>query len=178
MSNSALKWFQTYLSSRKAEVYINSSKSQPLHLDFSVPQGSICGPVLCNVYSSTLENFIKEAGMSLLGYADDHSAFDNFNPKNKIEEHHVIHKLEAVLENINDWMNLNRLKLNPSKTEFVIFGSRQMLPLSSVASIDVVGENVPRSTCVKYLGCYLDEHLRPILCKDQNSVATTCHRFL
>lgn len=46
---------------------------------------------------------------------------------------------------------MNRLKLNPSKTEFVLFGSQQMLSLSSCS--------VNSFLCIKYLGCYLDEHL-------------------
>jgi hypothetical protein len=145
---------------------MNSSKSQPLHLDFSLPQDNRCGPVLYNVYSSTLQNFIRESIISLLGYADDHfafdsfnSRFDSFNPRNMIEKYHAICNSEAILLNINVWMNLNRLKLNLSKTEFVVFESRQMLPCSSLTSLDVVEENVRRSTYVKYFGCYLDQHL-------------------
>ena len=60
---------------------------------------------------------------------------------------------------INNWMNLNRLKLNPSKTEFILFGSQQMVSISSSNSINVVGANVNTSPCIKYLGCYLDKHL-------------------
>lgn len=159
VSESALDWFQSYLSSRRAEVHINTSKSQPRYLDFSVPQGSICGPVLYTVYASTLQQFIKDSGVLLLGYADDHSAYDSFNPKAIADEKRVITNLENVLVNINDWMNLNRLKLNPSKTEFVLFGSPQMLSLSSSTSINVVGASVNSSVCIKNLGCYLDEHL-------------------
>uniref|UniRef100_A0A8W8LXB8 Reverse transcriptase domain-containing protein n=1 Tax=Magallana gigas TaxID=29159 RepID=A0A8W8LXB8_MAGGI len=98
-------------------------------------------------------------GYRILGYADDHSAYDSFNPKAIADEKHVITNLENVLVNINDWMNLNRLKLNPSKTKFVLFGSPQMLSLSSSTSINVVGASVNSSVCIKYLGCYLDEHL-------------------
>ena len=117
VSEVALHWFQSYLSFRKAEVHINASKSQPRCLDFSVPQGSICGPVLYIVYASTLQHYIKDSGVSLLGYADDHSAYDSFNPKIFADEKRVTTNLEKVLVTINDWMNLNRLKLNPSKTE-------------------------------------------------------------
>jgi hypothetical protein len=91
VSDSALEWFKTYLSPRTAEVHINSSKSEPRNLEFSVPQG-ICGPVLYTVYASTLQHFIKDSGISLLGYADDHSAYDSFHPKSIDEEQRVIKK--------------------------------------------------------------------------------------
>ena len=96
--------------------------------------------------------------MSLLGYADDHSAYDSFNPKIFAYEKRVTTNLEKVLVTINDWMNLNRLKLNPSKTEFVLFG-KQMLSLSSSISLHVVDIDINSSPCIKYLGCYLDENL-------------------
>ncbi|XP_062599561.1 uncharacterized protein LOC134261111 [Saccostrea cucullata] len=123
VSEVALHWFQSYLSFRKAEVHINASKSQPRFLNFSVPQGSICGPVLYTVYASTLQHYIKDSGVSLLGYADDHSAYDSFNPKSFADEKRVTTNLEKALVTINDWMNLNKLKLNPSKTEFSLVTS-------------------------------------------------------
>jgi hypothetical protein len=152
VSDSALEWFKTYLSPRTVEVHINSSKSEPRNLEFSVPQGSICGPVLYTVYASTLQHFIKDYGILLLGYADDHSAYDSFHPKSIEEE-------QAVLVDINNWMNLNRLKLNPSKKVFILFGSQQMVSISSSNSITIFDANVNTSPCIKYLGCFLDEHL-------------------
>ena len=75
---------------RMAEVHINVSKSQLLNLEFSVLQRSICRSVLYTVYASTLQQFIKESGVSLLCYADDHSAYDSFNPKIFEKEKRVI----------------------------------------------------------------------------------------
>ena len=57
----ARKWFDSYLSPRQFQVNIDKAYSEPLDLDFSVPQGT--------------------------------------------------------------WMDVNRLKLNSSKTEFILFGS-------------------------------------------------------
>ena len=39
----------------------------------------------------------------------------------------TIHELQESTIAINDWMNSNRLKMNASKTEFILFGSRQQL---------------------------------------------------
>ena len=98
VSNNALSWFKTYLSPRMAEVHVNSSSSEAKKLDFSVPQGSICGPVLYTAYASTLDNYIKDSNVSLVGYADDHSAYDSFNPNNIQNEYYVVQNLEHTLE--------------------------------------------------------------------------------
>ena len=159
VSNNALSWFKTYLSPRMAEVHVNSSSSEAKKLDFSVPQGSICGPVLYTAYASTLENYIKDSNVSLVGYADDHSAYDSFNPNNIQNEYYVVQNLEHTLESVNNWMHLNRLKLNPSKTEFILFGSQQQLAKCNTNAITVVDATVKMSDSIKYLGAHLDKQL-------------------
>lgn len=69
VSESVLSWFKTYLSPRMAEVHIKVSKSQLVDLEFSVPLRSICGPVLYTVYVVLYRIFIKDSGVSHLGYA-------------------------------------------------------------------------------------------------------------
>ena len=61
--------------------------------------------------------------------------------------------------NVNTWMNLNHLKLNPDKTEFILFGSRQQLNKCKSKEISVVDAVVGWSNCIKYLGRYLDEQM-------------------
>ena len=43
------------------------------------------------------------------------------------DELDTITKLEECMTNIKSWMDQTRLKMNPSKTEFINFGSRQQL---------------------------------------------------
>ena len=73
-----------------AEVHVNSSRSEAKKLDFSVPQGSICGPVLYTAYACTLENYIKDSNGSLVGYADNHSTYDSFNLNSIPNEVYVV----------------------------------------------------------------------------------------
>ena len=56
-------------------------------------------------------------------------------------------------------MNENRLKMNDSTTEFIIFGTRQQKSKITTSCIDVNNIQVSKSRCVKYLGAYLDESL-------------------
>ena len=102
--------------------------------DFSVPQGSFAGPVLYSIYASTLQTVIPE-GNDLNGFADDYNVKKAFKAGNKVDEEEVISDLEMCTTRINNWMNVNRLKMNMDKTEFILFGSRYHLPKCETSSI-------------------------------------------
>ena len=61
------------------------------------------------------------------GFTDDHSVNKLFNPNDRDEELRTTELLESSLGNINSWMNLNRLQMNTSKTEFMMIGSEKQL---------------------------------------------------
>ena len=52
------------------------------------------------------------------------------------------------------------LKINPSKTEFIYFGSSHQLKQCSIENLDVAGDLILRSHPIRYLGTYLDENLK------------------
>ena len=57
-------------------------------------------------------------------------------------------------------MNENRLKLNQSKTEFMMIGSTRQLQKMSYDSISVDGEKIVAKPFVRNLGAWFDEDLR------------------
>ena len=154
-----LEWLDSYLRPRHAVVQIHDTQSQPAQLDFSVPQGSICGPVLYNVYASTLNQHIENFNISIMGYADDHSVYDSFHANSRDEENLTITNLENCLAEINDWMKKNRLKMNTEKTEFILFGNRVQINKCHTSSIKVTDSVVPKTQILKYLGVHLDDSL-------------------
>ena len=64
--------------------------------------------------------------------------------------------MEECLKDVKIWMCKNRLNMNNGKTEFIYFGSRQMLSLCNAEEIDVQGTKSSRSNIVRYLGALLD----------------------
>ena len=159
-TNLAINWFKTYLYPRKFIVDIDGHHSKEINLKFSVPQGSLAGPILYLAYASTLRYVIPDTNMiNINGYADDHSLNKNFRTNNRIEEIHMIRSLELCMNDIKDWMDINRLKMNATKTEFIMFGSKKQLQKCTTESLKVNNDIVPTSETIKYLGTWLDQHL-------------------
>jgi len=158
ISNTALDWFSSYLYPRSCKVNVGEKYSNEKDLHFSVPQGSCMGPVLYLAYASTLQDVIP-SHIDLHGYADDHAVKLSFKANDLAAQHDTINQLQRCLQDINEWMNMNRLKMNASKTEFIIFSSRQHLKGNMATQINVCEAVVERTQKIKYLGTTLDESL-------------------
>ena len=167
VKGTALEWFSNYLDNRTSSVMVNSSQSSFQSVDFSVPQGSLLGPVLYSVYASTLQYIIPDQ-FELHAYADDH-AIKQSHTANAYEAKLVNSQMSQTMQKVKIWMDMNRLKLNESKTEFIMFGSKQMVDRCQVDSLTVNGMSIDCSTSIKYLGVFLDQSLTL-----KKQVATKC----
>ena len=132
--------------------------SAPRELSFSVPQGSCARPVLYLAYASTLEKEVSQ-NIGIHGYADDHALRKTFSANSRVEENMAIKDMEDSSINIKSWMDANRLKMNGSKTEFIMFGHHKQLQKFITSSFNIDGDSVNRLHIVKYLGALLDEEL-------------------
>ena len=66
-------------------------------------------------------------------------------------------KLNRCLDDVKEWMSTSKLKLNPDKSEFIIFGSkRQRDKLKSCFPIDILGNSICPTDAVKNLGVWFD----------------------
>ena len=76
--------------------------------------------------------------------------------------------------NIASWMDTMHLKLNPDKTEFIMFGYRNQLDKCKTSYVTISGSTIPESPSVKYLGVTLDKNLNlkeHILTKCKSAIA-------
>ena len=158
ITNKALKWFQEYLSDRSIAVEINGAISSELALPFSVPQGSCAGPVLFNLYISTLYQTLQEkgSGSEVIGYADDTSMYKSYPADIVEKETATVEDLEIDIKLTKKWMAENRLKMNDTKTEYIVFGNNVQLAKSHHQGIRIGEETIMKSNTIRLLGVHLD----------------------
>ena len=91
-------------------------------------QGSVLGPLLFLIYINDLPNISNKLTFFL--FADDTNIYYESNDLKELEK-----TINKELKLLSQWLNLNRLSLNVSKTNFVIFRSSQKLPTHNVVLI-------------------------------------------
>lgn len=117
----------------------------------SVPQGSILGPLLFNLYINDLPVAIKNPSSSLTLYADDVSLIASGKQPTLTKE-----VVTTSLDSVSKWLSTNSLKLNNKKTELMAFGNRG----TEVRDVDVCGDTIRPTDKLKFLGLHLDPSLK------------------
>ena len=81
-----------------------------------MPQGSILGPLLFNIFINDL--FISITKSEVCNFADDNTLYSS----NKYLDH-AFNTLCCDLNNVLDWFKFNSLKANPDKFQFMVLGA-------------------------------------------------------
>ena len=89
-------------------------------------------------------------------YADDTQLYISFKCKQPLE---AISKVNSCLSDIRRWMITNKLKINDSKTEFIVFRSPQLRCDLSGLSVNVGESQITQSLKVRDLGVTFDQFL-------------------
>ena len=84
VTDTALVWFQSYLSNRKQCVVIENYFSDEFKLSCKIPQGSCLGPVLFLLYGSKLFEVIRKHFPSAHAVADDTQIYFSFKPESQL----------------------------------------------------------------------------------------------
>ena len=160
-ADTPLKWFESYLHNRQQHVFFNGCYSTPKTLETGVPQGSILGPLLFLIYMNDLKEACNRFFPIL--YADDTGLVSSLC--SFLHDEDVSNTCE-ISRNINDelycvqeWLNVNRLSLNVSKTKYMIFHHRQRKIDGFIPDIRINDSPIERVTDYNFLGLQIDQHL-------------------
>ena len=67
--------------------------------------------------------------------------------------------MEQCISDISTWMEGMKLKLNHSKTEYILIGTLQQLAKCTNRAINIGGNDIHALNCVHNLGAYFDKHM-------------------
>jgi len=146
-------WFKSYLTDRKQYVSIGGVDSDYTTTEHGVPQGSVLGPLLFLIYINDLHQCIKNS--STFHFADDTNLL--YVPPKRIRNKNIVRRLNIDLKALNNWLTSNKISLNSSKTELIVFREKNT-PIPKL-NLKLNGTKLEPKSEIKYLGLIIDEHL-------------------
>ena len=145
LDHGSLSFIHSYLSHRKQRTKVNSSYSDFAEIIFGVPQGSILGPLLFNIYICDL--FFEDINLDVANYADDTTPYSSGCDFNTI-----LNNLQKGVEKIFEWFLENGLKANADKCHL-------LLSSKDHAKIEIANYPVYNIDRVKLLGVHIEGKL-------------------
>ena len=162
--NESLAYVYSYLSNRKQRTKINTSLSEWADITTGVPQGSILGPLLFNIYINDIFYFVNKC--DLANYADDTTPYTTDTSIDSL--------LQCLYEDTSillKWFKDNHLQMNPDKCKLLISNK------SKDISLILENETIECSNSVKLLGITIDNKLdfNEHVCKLCKKVSSKLH---
>ena len=143
----SIKTINSYLKNRWQRVKVNDSFSQWTELLLGVPQGSVLGPLLFNIYLNDLIWFIDNG--EVCNYADDTTPYSCGNDLDVLKSN-----LETDCLNAINWFKDNYMRLNTSKCKLLVGGRKD-----HTLNINVGDSNIEESKEVDLLGVLINGDL-------------------
>ena len=149
LAEHSVNLMSSYLSDRRQQIKISSVVSSWAQIKKGVPQGSILGPLLFNVFINDIFYFVEKC--ILYNYADD-----NTLSLHTTDFDLLLEGLQHDSKILIDWFSFNCMKANPDKFQAIAVGKRTSLrnPTFNVNNSVISCEDV-----VKLLGVDIDCNL-------------------
>ena len=144
----ALEMVKNYLSNRKQRVKINTSFSSWSDLLMGVPQGSVLGPLLFNIYLNDL--FWINEFTEVCNLADDTTLYSS-----DMELKTLIRNLEHDSVLFIEWFESNYMKLNADKCHLLVAGHKHEYIYANIGDA-CIGESKEQ----RLLGVTIDNKLK------------------
>ena len=144
VEKNSLQLLKSYLTNRYQRTRVGSSFSEWLEIILGVPQRSILGPLLFNIFINDLLNIVEKT--SICNFADDNTIYSCTNTVKN-----VMSNLQDDLVKVLSWFSSNHLVANPEKFQMMFLGCK-----NDDLTIKVGNITIKSSDSVKLLGVTLD----------------------
>ncbi len=162
-----LNWVRSYLERRQQFVVMDGYMSEHLDIMCGVPQGSVLGPVLFNIYINDICHVSKS--LKFILFADDTNILITGENLQQL-----LSTLTIEISQLKKWFDSNKLSLNLTKTKIMLFGNCNR---SEHIQVQIEGVNLERVYENKFLGVIIDDricwkpHIRHIQTKLSRSIS-------
>ena len=140
---------ESYLQDRN----INIDAKHQIPTTTGVPQGSVLGPTLWNIYYDAVLRLKLGAGLRTLAFADDLAVFVEADCYDD-----MIGRVNNALDTIGKWMCTNGLKVANHKSEAIILKGPRNKQRSEI-KFKLLGATIIPKRSIRYLGITLDDRL-------------------
>ena len=144
---SACKLIASYLYNRKKYVKTQSKRTALWDVVKGVPQGSILGPLLFNIFINDI--FLLDMSCSVYNYADDNCISYSHNNVDCIKS-----VLSDEINSLLTWFKLNSLEANPNKFQSMLISPNA--PKDNDLQIEVNDNVITATSTMKILGMHID----------------------
>lgn len=139
-----LEWLKSYLKNRTQQVRFNDKWSKLMITEYGVPQGSVLGPLLFIVYINDIIKICPE-GCNIKMFADDTLIYVTGESSAELER-----KMNMSFNTVEEWMNVNKLKMNAEKTKYMTVRSIRKELKGNIALRCLDGTEIEQVEIMKY----------------------------
>ena len=151
LDSTACQWFDSYLCCRQHRTVIGVEHSSSLATTSGVPQGSVLGPLLFSIFINNLPHHLH--GVITVLFADDTTMIVSGRSISDISD-----ALTKALASAHEWLVVNGLQLNTSKTKCMLIHSNHRKPSSSL-DVQLGGKSIEQVQTYKFLGVLVNDTL-------------------
>ncbi len=184
LNGQALDWAKSYLTSRIQYVLVAGSNSELRTLSCDIPQDSVLGQIFFTTYTLPLSDIGRKYDLSFHLYTDDTQLYLSFDHKDHSATQSAINILEDCILKIQQWMLVNKLKLNGNKIEFIQISNKSCSTTTTSTLLKVgTGDIHSSQSANKNLGVIFDSEMSltpqvQALCKTDWTTAILFHMYV